>query len=79
MLQADSRTLDAAAVRKLLGGSCARLFSIDGSHTAEATLGDMRMAAGSLCEGGILLVSCPSGCPLRLQPCPHPMHSLQAV
>ncbi|KAJ1485668.1 hypothetical protein T484DRAFT_1945114 [Baffinella frigidus] len=38
------------------GGGGARLFSIDGSHTAAATLHDLRLAAGTVGEGGVVMV-----------------------
>ena len=55
VLQQDSLALTAAQVIAESGGARPRIFSIDGSHTAEHTEADMRTAAGSICE-----VTCPS-------------------
>ena len=50
ILQQDSSTLTAMHVIDQSGGVRPRIFSIDGSHTAEHTEADMRTAAGSICE-----------------------------
>ena len=55
VLQQDSLALTAAQVIAESGGARPRIFSIDGSHTAEHTEADIRTAAGSICE-----VTCPS-------------------
>lgn len=55
VLEADSRTLSPSALIEA-GGGAARLFSIDGSHTAAATLHDLRLAAGTVGEGGVVMV-----------------------
>lgn len=33
-----------------------RMFSIDGSHTEEATLADLRLALATLCDGGVIFL-----------------------
>ena len=33
-----------------------RFFSIDGSHTRQATLNDLRIAEATLCEGGLVVL-----------------------
>ena len=50
IVQQDSRTLTAQKVIAESGGVRPRIFSIDGSHTAEHTEADMHTAAGSVCE-----------------------------
>ena len=50
VLQQDSLSLTAAQVIAESGGTRPRIFSIDGSHTAEHTEADMRTAARSICE-----------------------------
>jgi hypothetical protein len=52
--QADSTTLDGAAIRKLVGSSV-RLFSVDGGHTEEIVFSDMNLAEASLTPGGIVI------------------------
>lgn len=48
------RTLSAQILQKL--GGRARIFSIDGSHTAEATYKDLQTATRSLSVGGIIMI-----------------------
>jgi hypothetical protein len=67
-MQADSRTItvhdiisspmhgDGSHTSKSNGVARPRLFSIDGSHTAEATWGDMVTAGMSIQEGGVIIV-----------------------
>ena len=50
ILQQDSRKLTAAQVVNASHGVRPRIFSIDGSHTAEHTEADMHSAVGSVCE-----------------------------
>jgi hypothetical protein len=50
IIQQDSRTLSAHQVIADSGGIRPRIFSIDGSHTAEHTQADMQTAAASICE-----------------------------
>ena len=50
VLQQDSLSLTVAQVIAESGGARPRIFSIDGSHTAEHTEADMRTAARSICE-----------------------------
>ena len=56
VVQLDSRMLTAAQVVAESGGKRPRIFSIDGSHTAEHTEADMKTAAASICTGGIVMV-----------------------
>ena len=50
ILEQDSRTLTWGQVIAESAGIRPRIFSIDGSHTAEHTETDMQTAAGSICE-----------------------------
>lgn len=52
--QADSTTLDSAAVKELVGSSV-RLFSVDGGHTEEIVFSDMTLAEASLTPGGVVI------------------------
>jgi hypothetical protein len=40
-------------IKASVGQSC-RFFSVDGGHTCELTLNDLKIASKSLCEGGII-------------------------
>ena len=53
--QADSTLMSGADVRRLAGGPI-RLFSVDGGHTAETVLTDLRTAEAALADGGIVIV-----------------------
>ncbi|MCC7262950.1 MAG: class I SAM-dependent methyltransferase [Candidatus Latescibacteria bacterium] len=55
LIKANSTALDSGQVRAVLGGG-ARLFSVDGGHTAPLTYGDLQTASGTLAEGGILIL-----------------------
>ncbi|MBM3276733.1 MAG: class I SAM-dependent methyltransferase [Candidatus Handelsmanbacteria bacterium] len=55
LVKANSAELDGGQVREVLGGG-ARLFSVDGGHTADLTYGDLRTASSALAEGGILIL-----------------------
>ncbi len=55
VLKADSLSVTGEEVRRRLGGRV-RLFSMDGSHSCRHTLNDLRIAEGSLAEGGIVLL-----------------------
>jgi hypothetical protein len=50
--QGDSTQLKAGDVPEMTG---ARLFSVDGGHTAEIVQSDMKLAADCICEGGIVI------------------------
>jgi hypothetical protein len=50
--QGDSTQLKAGDIPEMAG---ARMFSVDGGHSAEIVESDMRLAAESLCEGGIII------------------------
>jgi Methyltransferase domain len=52
--QADSTTLDSAAVKALVGSSV-RLFSVDGGHTEEIVFSDMALAEACLTPGGVVI------------------------
>jgi hypothetical protein len=52
--QADSTTLSGDDVRTLARGPV-RLFSVDGGHTEEIVLSDMRTAEAALADGGIVI------------------------
>lgn len=52
--QADSTTLTGADIQKLASGPV-RLFSVDGGHTEETVLIDMRTAEESLVAGGVVI------------------------
>jgi hypothetical protein len=52
--QADSTTLDSAAIKELVGSSV-RLFSVDGGHTEEIVFSDMALAEASLTPGGVVI------------------------
>ena len=54
--QRDSLTLTPASVREALGGAGARLWSVDGSHSLRHAANDLRVAAGSLAPGGVVLL-----------------------
>ncbi len=55
LIKANSTALDSEGVRAVLGGG-ARLFSVDGGHTASLTYGDLLTASGALSEGGIAIL-----------------------
>ncbi len=52
--QADSTTLTGDDVRELAGGPVL-LFSVDGGHTEETVLTDLRTAEGAVAGGGIVI------------------------
>jgi hypothetical protein len=52
--QGDSTMLESADVQDLVG-SRVRLFSIDGGHTEQIVLSDMRLAEASLTAGGVII------------------------
>jgi len=52
---ANSMQLSASTVIKESAGAI-RLFSVDGGHTAMLTYHDLELAAGSLCEGGLVIL-----------------------
>jgi hypothetical protein len=52
--QTDSTLLTGLDVMRLADGEI-RLFSVDGGHTEETVLADMRTAEGSLAPGGIVI------------------------
>jgi hypothetical protein len=52
--QGDSTKLSADALLELTG-SPVRLFSVDGGHTEQIVLSDMRLAEASLAEGGVVI------------------------
>jgi len=54
-LTANSMELQAADIERHCAGR-ARLFSVDGGHSVEATINDLRLAADSVCEGGAIIL-----------------------
>ena len=56
VITADSVRVTAHDVLRETHGARIRFFSVDGSHTEEATHADMMTAAGSLVPGGIIAV-----------------------
>lgn len=52
--RADSTTLSGDDLRELAGGPV-RLFSVDGGHTEEVVLSDLRTAEGAVADGGIVI------------------------
>jgi cephalosporin hydroxylase len=56
VIQGDSRTMTAEDVLARAGSGGVRIFSVDGSHTAEATLADVTTAAGALAPGGVIVI-----------------------
>lgn len=55
-LQKDSLSLRAADLSHGGGLPNIRLFSVDGSHTSEHTLNDLRIASESLAPGGVVIL-----------------------
>lgn len=55
VVTANSMNLDSSQVRSTLGGG-ARLFSVDGGHTAEITFHDLHIVSGALGGGGVLIL-----------------------
>jgi Methyltransferase domain len=53
--EGDSTALDGAMLVRL-GGGPFRLISIDGGHTAEITLADLRTAESALAPGGVVIL-----------------------
>jgi hypothetical protein len=54
LMACDSMTLRASDVKSAVGA--VRLFSVDGGHTAENAAHDLDIAAGSVCEGGLVIL-----------------------
>jgi hypothetical protein len=52
--QGDSTALDAATLRDLAGGPL-RMLSVDGGHTADTVLSDLRLAEAVLLDGGVVI------------------------
>lgn len=55
MISADSRSISPSDVIAS-AGSRFRLFSIDGGHQAETVYHDLELAAGALCDGGVIVL-----------------------
>jgi hypothetical protein len=55
LIQANSLSLTAADVIEACGGKPC-VFSVDGGHTAEITESDLRLAASSLSDGGLVIL-----------------------
>ena len=58
ILQTDSARLvdDSSPLTKATGNTSVRLFSIDGCHTSEATVKDLRIASETLHEKGVVIL-----------------------
>lgn len=54
VIAGSSLDLTASDIRKIVGE--AALFSVDGGHTAECTVSDLRLAEGSLAERGVVVI-----------------------
>jgi hypothetical protein len=52
--QGDSTKLSAKELGDFAGGSI-RMFSVDGGHTEEIVMSDMRLAEGTLADGGVVI------------------------
>jgi hypothetical protein len=52
--QGDSTALESTVVQDLVG-SPVRLFSVDGGHTEQIVLADMKLAEASLADGGVVI------------------------
>ncbi|MCP9270847.1 class I SAM-dependent methyltransferase [Mycolicibacterium arenosum] len=52
VVQGDSTTLKPGVVPEMAG---TRMFSVDGGHTSRIVESDMRLAARSLCDGGVVI------------------------
>ncbi len=56
LVKTDSLLLDPKKIISLSDGEACRIFSIDGSHTADATERDLTNACGSLAKGGVIMI-----------------------
>lgn len=54
--ECDSFTLTAQDVRSLIQGGTFRLFSVDGGHTVEHTINDLKLAADVIGPGGVIIL-----------------------
>jgi hypothetical protein len=54
ILATNSMGLEPARIRETVGP--VRIFSVDGGHSAEETANDLSIAAGSLIEGGLVIL-----------------------
>jgi hypothetical protein len=55
IISQDSATITSGGIRAAAGGAI-RLFSVDGSHTADMTVNDMTLACDSLAPGGTIIL-----------------------
>jgi Methyltransferase domain len=55
LISADSRNLSADSLVRVAGGPF-RIFSIDGGHEAETVFHDLEVAAGTLSDGGVIVL-----------------------
>lgn len=55
LITANSMDVTADQIRESLNGP-ARLFSVDGGHTPELTINDLRIAEDSLADGGLIVL-----------------------
>ena len=56
IIQSDSQLIAPQRILSAGGGQRVRLFSIDGSHTAEHTLSDLKLASQTLSDGGVMIL-----------------------
>lgn len=56
ILKGDSTVLRQSDYRSALEGSDARLFSVDGGHTAEHAMNDLRIASELVCNGAVVFL-----------------------
>jgi Methyltransferase domain len=55
LISCDSRNLSADNLLRTVGGPF-RIFSIDGGHEAGTVFHDLEVAAGTLCDGGVIVL-----------------------
>jgi hypothetical protein len=56
VIKSDSKRLDSANIIAAGRGNMVRIFSIDGSHTADHSYSDLMLAAGTLATGGVIVL-----------------------
>ena len=56
LLKGDSTVLRIADYQRALQGSAVRLFSIDGGHTAEHAMHDLKIASQLVCNGAVVFL-----------------------
>ena len=56
VIKNDSKSLNSADIVAAGHGNMVRIFSIDGSHTADHSYSDLMLAAGALARGGVIVL-----------------------